>query len=311
VLRLALALTAFLAAAPAAAGSADEPMVLRLLSYNVHGFWMAGAKLSSEERSLAIGELLGRYDLVLLQEDFQYHDLLTRAFRYSIDERGNAPRSHWGLASVSLLTAPLRLLSSRATIPQGSGLSILSRHLEAAPRGVTREYLGACYGWLGHANDCLASKGFLRVRVRLPSGDEIDVYDTHLDAGSSDGDREARRVQLSGLAERIESLSAGRAVILAGDFNSRCDGAAEPPWPDCAAFAELRTRLGLEDSGARPDASRGWGQRIDYVLFRGAEGVDVRLLASGEDLRFERAGGPLSDHPAILAELEVRSRAPR
>ena len=67
---------------------------------------------------------------------------------------------------------------------------------EPVPKEVTREYLGACHGWLRYANDCLASKGVLRVRVRLPDGGEIDLYDTHLDAGTDEEDRAARWAQL-------------------------------------------------------------------------------------------------------------------
>ena len=276
-----------------------------MLSYNVHGFYWRDGTISSEERSSEIGRLLGPYDVVMVQEDFEYHDLLTHAFAYQIDEVGNPPRDHFGLTLFRVLTAPIRLLSARAKYPYGSGLSIFSKNLVAPEGEVTREWLGACYGWLRHANDCLASKGFLRVRVRLPGGAEVDVYNTHLDAGSTEGDRAARLIQLEGLQDRIRTLSGGRAVILGGDLNSDYDDedGNATRGPDYARVERLMRETRLQDSGARPPASR-W-RRIDYILYRGSDRVQLAVTDRGEDLRFVHDGSPLSDHPAIFAEFEV------
>ena len=66
------------------------------------------------------------------------------------------------------------------------------------------------------------------MRLLLRNGAEIDVYTTHLDAGSSRGDRQARRNQLKRIRKKIEKKSRGRAVIFAGDLNIGYDPAPEP-----------------------------------------------------------------------------------
>jgi hypothetical protein len=260
---------------------ASEVERIRVLSYNVHGFWMRGHPLGSEERSRAIGALLGEYEVVMLQEDWEYHDLLAEPVEWSAVERGNGARA---------------------------GLSVLLRDLDAVPGEVTREYLGACHGWLGYANDCLASKGFLRVRVRLRDGGEIDLYDTHLDAGSDQQDRAARWAQLRRWAARVRELSADRALIVAGDFNSRYADENGTPRSglDWEALRSFREALGLDDAGAAPDPENGWEERIDYILYRSSDRVRLRVVESGEDDRFFRDAHPLSDHPAVFAEFEVR-----
>jgi endonuclease/exonuclease/phosphatase family metal-dependent hydrolase len=287
---------------------ASEAERIRVLSYNVHGFWMRGHPLGSEERSQAIGGLLGGYDVVMLQEDWEYHDLLAEPVEWRAVERGNGARDHWALSSARILTFPLRLVNSRSRMPYGSGLSVLVRELEPVPEEVTREYLGACHGWLGYANDCLASKGFLRVRVRLSDGGEIDLYDTHLDAGTDEADRAARWAQLRRWATRIRELSADRALILGGDFNSRYADENGTPRSglDWEALRSFREALGLDDARAAPDPENGWEDRIDYVLYRSSDRVKLRVVESGEDHRFFRDGHPLSDHPAIFADFEVR-----
>jgi hypothetical protein len=278
------------------------------VSYNVHGFWMRGHPLGSEERSRAIGALLGEYEVVMLQEDWEYHDLLAEPVEWSAVERGNGARDHWALSSARILTFPIRLVNSRSRMPYGSGLSVLLRDLDAVPGEVTREYLGACHGWLGYANDCLASKGFLRVRVRLRDGGEIDLYDTHLDAGSDQQDRAARWAQLRRWAARVRELSADRALIVAGDFNSRYADENGTPRSglDWEALRSFREALGLDDAGAAPDPENGWEERIDYILYRSSDRVRLRVVESGEDDRFFRDAHPLSDHPAVFAEFEVR-----
>src|SRR5438876_568747 len=167
-----LALVAVLGQAAPARAAAGR---LKVLTYNIAGL---PDGFSTEHPSLnmaAIGKRLAGYDLVLLQEDFVYgaalRETVTLQFQSPAFARGN--RWHFG-----------------------DGLSQFSA-LPFAP--LTREPWRACHGLIDSYNDCLTPKGFSYTRQALASGVEIDVYDVHLDAGGSEGDRVAREAQISQL----------------------------------------------------------------------------------------------------------------
>jgi len=260
-----------------------EPIELSILSYNTHGLasWIAGD--DPEARFPEISRLLNRYDVALIQEDWAYHELLTEHAVHQVVERGNG---------AELLMGMIPLFS-------GSGLTSLVKLAPGAVTKVTREAYGACSGWLGGANDCLASKGFLLLRLRLAGGVEVDVVQTHLDAGQGDEDRAARARQLELLAERLSELSAGRALVVAGDFNLRHDVPG-----DRELLERFASALGLADSGAKPADAARW-RRLDYLLYRSGDEVALTVSDAGEALEFAHEGRPLSDHPALFARLRL------
>lgn len=284
--RFCVATTAALAfAGGAAAGPSVE---LRVLSYNTHGLagWIAGD--DPEGRFPLIAERVNRYDVALLQEDWSHHELLRRGATHAIVERGNGSR----LALARVLP-----------IFGGSGLTVLAGFEPGRAVAVTREFLGTCAGWLDGASDCFASKGFLRLRLRVADGLELDFYDTHLDAGGGDADQRAREVQLARLGDRIRALSGDGAVVIGGDFNLGFEREAQR-----AALLAFAGGLGLRDTGAaRADPER-W-RRIDYILYRSGAGVSLEVLEAGEAAEFHHEGRPLSDHPALAARFRV-SAAP-
>jgi endonuclease/exonuclease/phosphatase (EEP) superfamily protein YafD len=69
--------------------------------------------------------------------------------------------------------------------------------------------------------DVLTPKGFTMARVRLQDGVYVDVYNLHTQAQTADADLAARRKNILQLIGTIESVSAGRAVIVMGDTNTR------------------------------------------------------------------------------------------
>lgn len=265
-----IACAALALAAPLRATAAE----LSILTYNVHGLpsWVAG-----DDPPARIPQILAKasgYDLVLLQEDFAHHDVVAMHNPFPHLLRGNEPWS-----------APF----------EGAGLTILSRHESVSSR---REPYGVCSGWIGAANDCLANKGWMLGRVRLPAA-ELDVWNTHLDAGRGDADRDVRRVQLARLGDAIERHSAGRAVVVGGDLNLEWDDPA-----DRALLEAFAQRLGLAAAvRTQPD---GWRSHLDYLLVRSGDAVCLETIASGKDERLvDAAGEPLSDHPALYAKLRV------
>ncbi len=275
-MQIRLLIIALLLAASPAAG--DE---FTVLSYNTHGLsaWVAGDDPAT--RFPIIGDKSNAYDVALLQEDFAHHAALRRGARQPIVERGNPSRfGRW------------------CPVCSGSGLTILSRWgRENLVLVVSRAY-GQCAGWIGGANDCLATKGFQRMRIRLPGGAELDFVNTHLDAGRGAEDREARRRQLDLLRRSIEAEVAGGPLILGGDLNL---DAANPE--DVALRDAFTSALGLADSGAR---GRSRWPTLDYIFYRSGGGLELEVVEAGEDASFVHEDAPLSDHPAIFARFRTR-----
>ncbi len=273
-----------LAAALFAGPVGDAPVELRVLSYNTHGLvgWIAGD--DPESRFPKISQRLHAYDVVLIQEDWSYHEELVSWAPHEVVERGNGSR----LALASLLP-----------IFGGSGLTTLVRSRDWL-LDVGREPYDTCAGWLGGANDCFGTKGFLHVRLRLPPDRRLDVYQTHLDAGAGPDDQAARVHQLELLTERIAAISGDRALILAGDFN------LDAKLPEQrAALDDFAQGLGLQDSRAAPAPGTAWRQ-LDYVFYRSGAQVEIELLEAGEALEFRDATIPLSDHPALFTRFRIR-----
>lgn len=254
-----------------------EPVDVSVLTYNIHGLpsWIAGD--DPPARIPQILSIAKPYDVVLLQEDFAHHDVVVAASPFAHLVRGNAA---W-------IAAPLF---------QGAGLTILSRFAATAS---AREAYGTCHGWVTAANDCFGHKGFVMARLAPPGGTSFDAWNTHLDAGDSDADRAARADQLERLAAAIEAKSAGRAVVVGGDFNLHWD---EPR--DRALLDGFAARLGLAIAAMTP--AGGWDSRLDYLLVRAAADRCLATLEAGKDESLLDTGGrPLSDHPAIFARLRL------
>jgi endonuclease/exonuclease/phosphatase family metal-dependent hydrolase len=275
-----------LSSAPATAVTAE----FTVLSYNTHGLHRWIARDEPARRFPLIGERARAYDVVLLQEVFltEYFDLLG----FGADSgwqahRGNGPRP-----------GPLGLMSLCDGC--GSGL-VAALRPGVAVVATEREAFGLCAGKIRGGHDCWATKGLLFLRLRLPDGSEVDVYDLHLDSGDRGADFRARRAQIGQVREAIESRSAGRAAIVAGDFNMK-QGVRR----DREMLEEFCGHLGLLDSGARAAGDR-WPEVIDFILYRPGPAGELTLIESGEAVEFvDAAQRPLSDHPALLARFRTR-----
>jgi endonuclease/exonuclease/phosphatase family metal-dependent hydrolase len=252
-------------------------LLLSVLCYNVHGLPALVAGDDPAARMPEISRRLGAFDVALVQESWANFGLLLRHAAHPVVERdGRADPSS----------------------PSESGLAVFAR---PRLRAVTRGSLGACAGWYDRANDCLADKGFLRVRLALENGAELDVWTTHLDAGGDPTDRAARDLQLRRLTERVRALSGASALIVAGDFNLEHSNAA-----DRALLERFSAELSLADSAARAAADGAFAhKRIDYILYRSGGAASLELEAAGEAREFADGATPLSDHPALFARFRV------
>lgn len=298
--RTALALALVLAAAGStpAHGTERAPDGLSVVSYNVHGLpdWIVGDDPAG--RMAKLGPLLARYDVALVQEDWAHHEALVAAVGPRFRLRGATPRDPF--------FSYLRALCGACA----SGLTLFAA---TAPDAVLEQEdrpLGVCAGWLLGANDCFASKGFQRVRLRLAPNVELDFVNLHLDAGKREEDQRARAAQLERLATALETGSAGRALVVGGDWNLGWDQA-----PQRVLLDAFRARLGLVDSGARgaPDVAPAGAPSalVDHLFYRSGDGVTLAVVEAGEATEFRHGGTSLSDHPAVYVRFRLeRSREP-
>jgi endonuclease/exonuclease/phosphatase family metal-dependent hydrolase len=281
----------------------QQSEVLSVLSYNVQGLPPMATKGDPGRRADTIGWLANKYDVVLFQEDFEYYGAIGSQMRRRTRIRGNGMGWDPRRVAAKVFLAPFGLLLPHFWPPYGSGLTTYARPELLLPGDRDAIPYDVCNDWLGGTADCWASKGYLRVGARPADGGLIDVYNTHLEAGTRDGSLEARRKQLAILARAIRERSAGRAVIVGGDFNL---GFSRPG--DREAMMDFRREAGLEDSGAGPELPL-WRER-DYILFRSSADLTLRVEAMGEATEFVNEDLALSDHPAIYARFRVEPSSP-
>jgi hypothetical protein len=238
-----------------------------ILTYNVAGLPQGISSSNPLTNMPQIGQKLNLFDIVLVQEDFSYHYNL----RYG---DGHPYESVFD--------------SFHGTV--GDGLNSFSYCKFTDLQRVTWD---ACYGVFGHANDCLTPKGFMFARYEISSGVYVDIYDLHMDAGSSAGDNEARIVGVEQLIDKINTSSAGQAVIICGDFNMSYN---DPE--DNINLTRLISSTGLTDSRIELGNT---DERIDKILYRSSGEVSLTpvVYKVESDTFLDSKGRQLSDHEAV------------
>jgi endonuclease/exonuclease/phosphatase (EEP) superfamily protein YafD len=184
----ALAVTGLAAtgATPAAAATTGS---FNVLTYNVAGLPEGLSSGSPATNTPLIAPRLGAYDIVNVQEDFNYHAAL-----YAGDDH------------------PYRTATSGG-VPFGDGLNTLS---DVPFEDFQRVKWNACTG-----TNCLTPKGFSLARARLAEGVFVDLYNVHTNADATDDALAARRANIQQLSDFIRANSAGNAVVVMGDTNTR------------------------------------------------------------------------------------------
>nr|MDT0657596.1 jacalin-like lectin [Micromonospora sp. DSM 115978] len=254
------------------------------LTYNIAGLPEPISGSDPATNTPLIGARLGGYDIVNVQEDFNYHAAL-----YAADNHPHRTPTSGG-------------------VPFGDGLNTLADYPYS---DLVRVRWAACNG-----TDCLTPKGFTLKRIRLAEGVYLDLYNAHANAGSTAADLTARRANIGQLSQYITANSAGNAVLLMGDLNTRytrtgdnvrllreANGLTD-------AWVSL-VRGGVEPAAGSPDlvcdpaSVTDACEVVDKIFYRG--GPLLRLTATGyanEHARFlDGAGRPLSDHYPLRVDL--------
>ncbi|MFC4507491.1 MULTISPECIES: jacalin-like lectin [Streptomyces] len=273
------------AASPASAAGSGS---FSVLTYNVAGLpeWLSSASTPRDTSTTEIGRRIAPYDIVNVQEDFNYH-----AYLYSTD------------------THPYRTATSGGA-GIGSGLNTVSDH---AWDGDDFERVG----WNDcqiDSGDCLTPKGFTFMRERLAEGVYVDFYNLHTNAGTNDGDLAARAANLAQLTSFISTHSAGNAVVVMGDTNTRYTRSGD-------TIAEFAAANGLTDAwvqlirgGVAPVKGSdalvcdqtgatvpNTCEVVDKVLYRGSKLVTLGATSyDNEHAKFLNSDGlMLSDHDPV------------
>lgn len=263
------------------------------LTYNVAGL-PQGLSSAAGDRAAAtalISCYVKQFDFVNVQEDFNYH----AALYDSCDDH------------------PFRSPTSGGAA-KGSGLNSLSRFPYA---DWERVKWNACNGV-----DCLTPKGFTMVRTRLAEGVFVDIYNLHAQAQTASADLDARRKNVLQVLDYIEANSAGNAVIVMGDTNTRYARDGDNIWEffrrgftdvwvsrlrNSNVPAAGAATLGCDPAVTSPDC-----EVVDKILVRdngfvGLSATDYRIATDAVDAN----GVDLSDHRGIAANWRYSTAANR
>jgi len=278
-------LRAMLIGLPLLAGAAAQAAsgTFTTLSYNVAGLpqVLSSAAGNRSAATKLISCYVKKFDFVNVQEDFNYHaDLYD-----SCDDH------------------PYRSATSGGA-GVGSGLNSLSRFFyDDWDRVSWRNCNGV---------DCLTPKGFTMARTRLAEGVYVDIYNLHTQAQTASADLVARRKDILQLLAYIESESAGNAVIVMGDTNTRYTRDGDNMWEFLnRGFSDAwvtRVRNGSVPAvGAAaltcdPAVTSPTCEIVDKFMYRGNAHVTLNPSAYNIQTDAKDANGvELSDHRPIAA----------
>jgi len=247
-----------------------------VLTYNVAGLPEGISGSHPSLYSAQIGRLINDYDVVNVQEDFNYHHLLSPPAKHPY-------RTEW-----------------EGPVPVGDGLNTFSTF---------PIYDLKRFPWMDCTSfDCLTPKGFSYSRIEIVKDRFVDLYNFHCNAGGSDESSQARRNNIKQLTDYIAEHSDGQAVILMGDSNNKYPRVGDDirrmftlsfkdVWVELVRGGVVPEQDGilLEDCA---DASAPECETIDKVFYRSSEQIEISpILYKVEREIFQLPDGtPLSDH---------------
>ena len=256
----------------------QEQGELRLLTYNVHGLPAPITGDDTLARQDAISPRLKPFDVVGIQEDFM-------------------PDGHARLMRHVTQSTRQRFKTALSGRFYGSGLTLLARPRVVARR---RAHYTTFHGVVRHGSDGLASKGFHMLRLTLAPGAEVDIYNSHMDAGGAPGDQAARATQVAHITSAMQTASRGRAIVFLGDTNLK------PRRGQDAETVGRWLRTTQLTCACRP-TRKTCCARIDRILYRSGAGLRLSVKRWGVAPGFVDAKNrPLSDHEPIQAVLRWR-----
>ncbi|WP_185210546.1 endonuclease/exonuclease/phosphatase family protein [Sphingobacterium mizutaii] len=260
---------------------------LSLLTYNIAGLPQlissAGTPRAASIRT--IGERINRFDIVNVQEDFNYN--------------------------FELYASNLHLFRtvSMGTVPFGDGLSTLSKYpIKDSERISWKDCSGS---------DCLTPKGFSYARLEIAKDVFLDVYNIHATAQDNRSAVVARKKNLEQFANYIKEKSAGQPLLIMGDFNAHYAFAEDNVRTFQKEMDLVDTWVFLRNQGRLPEHEENFIAQHALTVTDDCESIDKIYFRNSKQLIFKPknyqvqhelfstdTGEPLSDHCAISLKLE-------
>lgn len=201
IISLALFVSAFTVIGVSAEENNNDSVTAKFLNCNVAGLpdfksliGMGSTDVKGNTRQLGAVINSSDFDVIAVQEDFNYHNILNREmknYKYSTGHSGG--------------------------VPGGDGLNIFTKSIPIYNE--TRQKWHSCFGGIAEG-DALTPKGILYTVLDLGNGITVDFYDIHADAFDGAGNALSRAAQYLQLLSFVGENSADRPVILTGDFNT-------------------------------------------------------------------------------------------
>lgn len=266
---------------------------LSLLTYNIAGLpeLISSAETERASSITSIGELINSFDIVNVQEDFNYNKFLYSRNRHSYRTE------------------------NMGGVPFGDGLSTLSKY---PIQDFERVSWKDCNG-----SDCLTPKGFSYARIQLAKEVFIDVYNVHATAQDDPDATVARQKNLNQLKNYIRKHSAGQALLIMGDFNAHYAYTLDNIVSFQSELALVDAWVNLKNNGEIPSHKQDFTARAALDLTDDCEGIDKiyyrnnnRIVFEAKDYQVQKhlfqnkAGQDLSDHCAVSLQLGWRMITP-
>ncbi len=270
---------------------------VKIMSYNVAGLPFS---LDAPTNQYKLGSAITQsgYDIVAVQEDFNFHGLLT--------------------ANLDKDAYPYQTVHTGG-VPGGDGVNIYSEYKIYNEKRITWEN---AHGVLDAGADELTPKGILFAIIDLGNGIFIDFYNIHADAAGTDEDVDVRTLQFKQLAKIIKERNSKNPVIITGDFNASIHYGRPSDshlyyeiYRDCGfhdawfevknggqyGFSSLKPWIDEYGGYSYPYSSGKWNS-IEKVLYKSGDNIELKAKSQ----EYVYYGDNLSDHPAVLVELEYR-----
>lgn len=257
-----------------------------VLTYNVAGLLEPFSSSNPSENTPQISVLINDYDIVQVQEDFNYHAAL-----YEDDYHPYRTPTSGGMGI-------------------GDGLNTMS--IFPFSDDLDRVDWDDCNG-----TDCLTPKGLTWLRLRIDEGVYIDLYNLHTNAGTEDGDLEARRANIIQFIDYVQSHSQGNAFIITGDFNCRYTRAEDNIRLVSDDLYATDVWIQLIKEGTEPEQGSEAlvcpetdiltdfsCELVDKIFYRGNNHITLTPLEfTYEDAKFRDSdGNMLSDHRPVYTK---------
>lgn len=269
--------------------ASPDKFTVTAVNYNVGGLpWMTNAAKQTRNADFIVEN---GYDIVAVQEDFNYHSTLAG-----------------GLTGYDYMT------NHTGGVPGGDGLNIFTKNMPIYNE--TRVTWEEAFGVIDHGADEMTPKGFVYSVIDVGGGVYVDFYNLHADAYGDDGSEQARSAQFRQLADYINENyeKNNRPVIVTGDFNvymhtheansdmygifiKECG--FKDAWVEVLNDSDYYNMHKWHISGLPA-----WGNwdSVERFFYKGTDGVTV-LATDFEFIEvLDSNGKPVSDHSAAACE---------